>query len=111
MGRRTVTSGRTTVGLRTASRIGRPPPGCFCRALAAEPPLALIWIDPGPIVIATAGHVIDPLARGADVALDPAAGLRTIRARLHEPLAPPPVPGRHEVAAPHAERLGLGPRL
>lgn len=57
-------------------------PACGPRVLlGAEPALVPGLVDPCPVVVARAGHMIDSLAAGADVALDVAALRLACRAK------------------------------
>ena len=85
----------------------RPPPPRPARlGLGAEPPLATGSVNPGPFVELPSGDVIDPAPVPTDVPLDPATGAGgTLRggSTACEALSASPVPGRNEVASPHAE--------
>ena len=76
-----------------------------CLVLGAEPPLPLRRVDSGLVVVAPARHVVDARAVLADIALDvapSAALLPSRRPRPAEALALAPLPGRNDLAAPHA---------
>ena len=56
--------------------------------------------------------MVDTVALGTDVALDPTARRIVVNSGLgHQPLAPPPVPRRHELTGPQPSPRSLRGRL